>query len=153
MKAQLPSAGTTHPIKTLTRAEFFNRQKDLGERRTAMLTCMTCSDTARRWGTWDDDPRLALQREIEWERGSAYSRSRNDRGGRLRDELTAINALIESHREEFVVLVNEIEQRRAWNERRPQCPRKKHGRTLAAYRSHVTLAALSFQLTRPEHSD
>ena len=112
-------------VKTLTRAEFFNRQKDLGERRTAMLTCMTCSDTARRWGTWDDDPRLALQREIEWERGSASSRSRNDRGGRLRDELTAINALIKSHREEFVVLVNEIEQRRAWNEKKTAMPEKK----------------------------
>jgi hypothetical protein len=70
-------------VKTLTRAEFFKGQKDLGERRTAMLTCMTCSDTARRGGTCDDDPRLALQREIEWERGSAYWRSRNDRGGRL----------------------------------------------------------------------
>ena len=112
-------------VKTLTRAEFFNRQKDLGERRTAMFTCMTCSDTARRWGTWDDDPRLALQREIEWERGSAYSRSRNDRGGRLRDELTAINALIESHREECVVLVNEIEQRRAWNEKKTAMSEKK----------------------------
>jgi hypothetical protein len=31
-------------VKTLTRAEFFKGQKDLGERRTAMLTCMTCSD-------------------------------------------------------------------------------------------------------------
>jgi hypothetical protein len=39
--------------------------------------------------------------------------------------LTAINALIESHREEFVVLVNEIEQRRAWNEKKIAMSEKK----------------------------
>ena len=59
-------------VTTLSRGEFFQRERDLGKQRTAMLTCMTCSDTARRWGTWEDDPRLAMQREIEWERGSAY---------------------------------------------------------------------------------
>jgi len=106
-------------VKTLTREEFFTRLKELGQQRTAMLTCMTCSDTAKRWGTWDDDPRLALQREIEWERGGAYwSRGRDDRGTRLKDELTAINSLIENHREEFSALVSEIETRRAWVEKK-----------------------------------
>jgi hypothetical protein len=106
-------------VKTLTRAEFFQREKDLGKQRMAMLTCMTCSDTARRWGTWDDDPRLAMQREIEWERHAAYyARARDDRGQRLKDELIAIAALIEAHREEFDGTILTNVQRRDWIEKK-----------------------------------
>ena len=83
-------------VKTLTRDEFFQREKELGKQRTAMLTCMTCADTARRWCTWDEDPRLALHRAIEWERGSYYWRSREDRGSQLKVELFAIAALMAS---------------------------------------------------------
>lgn len=103
-------------VKTLTRADFFQKEKDLGKQRMAMLTCMTCSDTARRWGTWNDDPRLALQREIEWERGGAYYRERTDRGQRLKDELIAINSLIEAHRGEFDAVITANGQRREWLE-------------------------------------
>lgn len=112
-------------VKTLTREEFFQREKDLGQQRAAMLTCMTCSTTARRWGRWTDDPRLALQREIEWE-GVRYSRE--DRGHRLKDELIAIAALIEAHRQEFDAHVSATEQRREWlkkkaaMEQRPKQP-------------------------------
>lgn len=106
-------------VKSLTREEFFKREKDLGRQRTAMLTCMTCADTARRWGTWDDDPRLAMQREIEWERRAPYyARPTDERGTRLKDELLAIAGLIESHSEEFDAAVNEIEQRREWNKKK-----------------------------------
>lgn len=100
-------------VKTLTRAEFFQRLKDFGRQRTAMLMCMTCSDTAGRWGTWDDDPRRAMEREITWEWGGGY-RARNDRGERLKDELLAIAALIEAHREEFADLVTAVVQKREW---------------------------------------
>lgn len=106
-------------VPTLTRVEFFRREKDLGKQRTAMLTCMTCSDTARRWGAWEDDPRLALQREIEWERGHNYwARARDDRGQRLKDELLAIAALIEAHREEFDAAITATAQRREWLEKK-----------------------------------
>lgn len=106
-------------VKTLTREEFFQREKDLGKQRAAMLTCMTCSDTARRWGRWGDDPRLALQREIEWERGHNYwARARDDRGQRLKDELLAIASLIESHRDEFDAFIAATEQRRDWLEKK-----------------------------------
>jgi hypothetical protein len=105
-------------VKTLTRPQYFQRLKDLGQQRSAMFTCMTCADTARRWGTWDDDPRLALEREIKWERGSHHWRSRNDRGTRLKDELLAIAALIEAHHDEFLTLVTTNEQRRAWLEKK-----------------------------------
>jgi hypothetical protein len=101
-------------VKALTRAEFFARLKEYGQQRTAMLTCMTCSETARRWGTWDDDPRRALEREIQWEAGW----HRGDRGERLRDELVAIAELIEAHREEFAAIIEQRQQRRAWNERK-----------------------------------
>lgn len=97
-------------VKTLTRGEFLQRFKDYGQQRTAIMTCMTCSDTARRWGTWEDDPRKALEREINWECGWR----RNDRGELLRDELIAIAALIEAHREEFTAMVTTRAQQRDW---------------------------------------
>lgn len=123
LRPQLPwrsDAGITEcgydasKVKALTRAEFFERVKDSGQQRTAMLTCMTCSDTARRWGTWDDDPRKALERETQWEAGAYYRRS--DRGVRLRDELLAIAALVEQHRDEFDAHIALTEQRRSWND-------------------------------------
>ncbi len=101
-------------VKTLTRPEFFERVKDLGRQRTAMLTCMTCSDTAARWGTWEDDPRKALEREINWESGYR----RNDRGERLKDELIAIAVLIEAHRNEFEATITTMTQRREWLEKK-----------------------------------
>jgi len=112
-------------VKSLTRDEFFQRLKDMGKQRCAMLTCMTCSDTAQRWGTWDDDPRLAMQREIEWERGSAYWRARTDRGQLLKDELQAIAGVIEAHREEFDAAIAAIIQRREWNEKKAALKQQK----------------------------
>jgi hypothetical protein len=102
-------------VKTLTRAEFFQRVKDLGRQRSALLTCMTCSDTAGRWGTWEDDPRKAMEREIAWENG--WQR-RQEGTSRLRDELVAIAALIEAHREEFDATIAENVVRREWLEKK-----------------------------------
>lgn len=99
-------------VQTLTRAEYFARRKDLGQQRSAMLTCMTCASTAQRWGTWEDDPRKALEREIQWE--TAWSR--DERGRRLADELEAMAALVEGHREEFDAYIETAEQRRSWIE-------------------------------------
>lgn len=103
-------------VKTLTRDEYAQRLKDLGQQRSAMLTCMTCSQTAGRWGTWEDDPRRALEREIEWE--CARWHSDRGRGQRLKDELLAIVLLIEAHREDFIASVENIEQRRSWLEQK-----------------------------------
>ena len=103
-------------VSTLTREEYFERVKSLGQRRAAMMTCMTCSDTASRWKTWEYDPRQAMQRELTWEVGNGYGRPK--RGCRLRDELLAIAALIEAHRNEFESHIAETEQRREWLERK-----------------------------------
>lgn len=111
-------------VKTLTRAEFFARRKELGRQRTAMLTCMTCSDTASRWGTWEDDPRRALEREIMWENNGRY-RSTNERGEQIRDELLAIAALVEAHRDEFDAAVTATEQRREWLQKKAALDQKR----------------------------
>lgn len=111
-------------VKTLTRPQFFERLKDMGQQRAAMLTCMTCSDTARRWKSWDEDPRQALEREITWEWGGGY-RARIDRGRLLKDELIAIAFLIESHREEFEAAIAANEQRREWLEKKAALSERK----------------------------
>lgn len=106
-------AGTTEcgldasKVPTLSREEFLERMKDMGAQRAALFTCMTCTSTAKRWGSWEDDPRKAMEREINWE---TWTR-RTDRGDRLRDELISIGELIERHRAEF----DEIMARREWN--------------------------------------
>jgi len=99
-------------VKTLTRSEYRARLKDLGQQRTAMLTCMTCASTAGRHRTWDDDPREAMAREIEWEGSGRWAHL--DRGERLKDELIAIAELVAAHREEFDAAVSLREQRREW---------------------------------------
>lgn len=101
-------------VKTITREAYFQRLKDFGQQRAAMVTCMTCDNTARRWGTWDDDPRRAVEREINWECGW---RGR-EKGSRLREELVAIAALIEAHREEFLQAITVNNERAAWLEKK-----------------------------------
>lgn len=111
-------------VTTLTREEYFQRRKELGQQRSAMLTCMTCAGTAQRWGCWEDDPRLALQREIEWERPGYYSRRSDGRSVRLKDELQAIASLIQAHPEEFASSLEAIKGRREWIEKKDEAKRK-----------------------------
>ena len=124
LRPQLPwrsDAGMTEcgydaaKVSTLTRDLYAARLRDMGQQRCALVTCMTCPSTYQRWAPWEDDPRRALGREIEWEVGAYYSRD-SRRGFRLRDELQAIAALIEAHRDEFTAHVANTEQRRAWLE-------------------------------------
>jgi hypothetical protein len=107
-------------VKALTREEYFKRLADLGRQRTAMITCMTCGNTVRKWSTWEDDPRQALGREIEWE----SNWGRRDRGQRLKDELLAIASLIEAHRAEFEATIAESAGRRAWLEKKAAMQKK-----------------------------
>ena len=111
-------------VKALTRDEYKARVRELGQQRAAMLTCMTCSDTIRRWCTWEEDPRGAIGREVEWERGGYYYRSRDDRGTRLRDELMAIAGLIEAHPDEFAQLIEMLQRRRDWLEKKEAVAKK-----------------------------
>lgn len=89
-------------VKMLSRDEFKQRLKDYGQQRTALTTCMTCINTAHRWRTWEEDPREAVDREIQWE--GRWTNGQH--GRRLRDELRAVAILIANHREEFDRLTN-----------------------------------------------
>lgn len=106
-------------VKTLSRDEYSRRLKDLGQQRTALLTCMTCTNTFERYATWEVDPRLAVAREIDWE-GAQWNRFSgnvvNHHGTRLRDELLAIAELIERHKAEFAELTEAEEIRRFFAE-------------------------------------
>lgn len=114
-------------VKAITREEFFQRRKDLGQQRTAMLTCMTCSQTAERWETWEQDPRKAIEREVNWECGWRGS----GRGERLKDELLAIATLIAAHSEEFKGLLADMNARRQWLERKePPAAKPKKAKTV-----------------------
>ncbi len=116
-------------VQTITRAQFDERVKEMGQQRAAMFTCMTCADTSRRHGTWDEDPRLALRREIDWERpGYRYHEDRN--GYRLRDELLAIAAIVAEHRAVFDAMVAEAQRRREWLEKKADHEKAKEQKTV-----------------------
>jgi len=108
-------------VKSVMRDEFFKRLKEYGEQRSALLTCMTCMSTAKRWPTWQDDPRLAISREVEWEGAhwSSFMRETSERRGHLlRDELFAVESLIAAHPDEFRDLLASIDARRQWLDRK-----------------------------------
>lgn len=74
-----------------TRAELTAHVKEHGKQRTAFMVCMTCADTSSRWKDWAGDPVDVMAREF-------YGGRRDER---LHDELLAVAALIEAHRDEF----------------------------------------------------
>lgn len=71
-------------VKTLSRAEFLSRFIEYGERRMALLTCMTCMDTARRW-------------------------ARRHKEDSLKQELFSIFMLIRKHQDEFEQLMKDAD--------------------------------------------
>lgn len=109
-------------VKTISREDYTKRHKELGYQRCAMVTCMTCADTAKRWKAWSDDPREAIGREVEWE----TNKWRAERGTRLLDELEALEKLVANHAAEFADLVRNIRERREWNQRKekPEKPKE-----------------------------
>lgn len=110
-------------VTTLTREEFIARRKEMGEQRTAILTCMTCKDTAARWHDWDTDPRAAIQREIEWEHRGRWSR--DDGRERLAFELRAIAALIDAHHDEFKQEVAKLRGVAEWQATKKETQKKR----------------------------
>lgn len=101
-------------VKAISREEYRARVKDLGRQRAAMLTCMTCAQTCERHKAWDEDPRQAVGREVEWE-APYYGK---ERGEKLKDELLAIAALVATHREEFDQILSDADKRREWVSRK-----------------------------------
>jgi len=105
-----------HP--TWTREEAITVAKDLGRQRFSMVVCMTCSGTAERHSTWEDDPASCLIRHaqpmtLRW-RGRG---DKDEERRRFADELRAIASLIEMHRGEFDGLIdNDLSARRRRSE-------------------------------------
>lgn len=77
----------------ISRAEMAAKFRRLGKQRAAYTTCMTCLNNIGRWpATWADDPVAVMARMFHgWRNGD----------DRLRDELRALGALVEAHRDEF----------------------------------------------------
>ena len=103
-------------VKTLSREAFAARLRDYGIQRAGLVTCMTCIQTFQRHPDWEQEPRLALAREINWEvqwwTPSIGARETN--GCRLRDELLALARLAQTHPEAFEQYLCEIRARREW---------------------------------------
>ena len=98
-------------VATLSRDAHSLRIRDLGQQRAAMLTCMTCADTSKRWKPWQESPLQAIERETAWEQRRGWG---EPRGWRLHDELIAAATLIDAHREEFDAMVLKISGHREW---------------------------------------
>lgn len=107
-------------VKAHSREQFAARLKEYGKQRCALLTCMTCMQTFERHPTWDEEPRLAIAREVQWEVQwwNAHHGARETNGHRLKDELLALAALAARHPEEFTELLGELDARRQWLERK-----------------------------------
>lgn len=106
--------------EVMTRDEAIAKVKDLGKTRFAMVSCITCWQTASRHPHWEKSPSSVMARSIErsgWRFGDSEERNLLDR------ELRAIAALIEAHREEFdqlvdVVSIEDLRKARARRQRR-----------------------------------
>lgn len=94
-----------HP--TWTRDEAEAVEKKIGKIRFSMHVCMTCKPTVGRHASWDEDPAACLIRHAEKMSHSrwGYIKQPSDVQRRFADELRAIAALVEAHREEFDALV------------------------------------------------
>ena len=93
-----------HP--TWTRAEVTERAHEWGVQRLSFSVCMTCWGTFERHSSWEDDPascmvRHAMGQTLKW-------------GGRtpekiaFANELRALAALAERHRDEFDALCRDL---------------------------------------------
>lgn len=108
-------------VSAIDRDAFAARMKDYGQRRCSMMTCITCSDTSRRWKGWEQDPREAVGREVEWE--ARHWRSQ-ERGDQLRFELLAIAELIDAHRDEFDAAIDRLRRQKEWAEKKAELAKR-----------------------------
>lgn len=112
----LTECGKPHDGRpVLTRDEFVAKVRRLGRQRAAMSTCMTCWGAAERRTNWGQDPVAVMRRECgDW----AHTDSR------LRDELLALAALADAHRDEFEQLLTGLGDMVRLDERRRRRTRR-----------------------------
>lgn len=91
--------------QVVTHTELRRRIKDWGQQRTAMTVCMTCAARAPYSRSWERDPVNVIERETSRVRHQATREHLNGEPGseraRFTDELRAIAALVDAHRDEF----------------------------------------------------
>lgn len=92
-----------HERQVISREQFRDKMRRLGQQRSAMTTCMTCWHTAQRWEDWMMCPSDVMRRELMALQGAKGRGAKNER---LNAELRAIAALIAAHREEFDAYVS-----------------------------------------------
>lgn len=79
--------------QVITRAAFVAKVKDQGQQRSAMTTCMTCWNTARRWKDWAGSPSQVIARDVnQWG---------DEKRAGIDAELLALAAMVEAHPDEF----------------------------------------------------
>jgi hypothetical protein len=91
-----PAAG--RPV--ITRDQFLAKVRAQGKQRSSLTTCMTCWNAAARHPSWDENPVDSLLRESAQFRWSRYG-APGAKEVSFRDELIALAALVEAHRDEF----------------------------------------------------
>ncbi|MDO8391035.1 MAG: hypothetical protein Q7V57_11140 [Actinomycetota bacterium] len=91
------------PDLVITLADAQSMQRRLGQQRFALAICMTCANNVGHWAEWDANPIMRFQREIN---GNGMGRDRDDQV--VENELRAVAALIERHREEFDDMVTAL---------------------------------------------
>lgn len=94
---------TRHPV--WTRDEALATWKEMGRQRFGMHVCMTCMSTMERHAVWEHDPASCLVRHAIPMQAHGWGRGMDEEKRRFADELRAIAALIETHREEFDAIV------------------------------------------------
>lgn len=100
--------------KWIERDELLKREKEYGKQRTAMLTCMTCWETAARWPPFDVEPMAAVSREVYGGRADpAFTK-----------ELRALAALATKYRDEFDEFMQGLDETISLAERRRRARRK-----------------------------
>lgn len=103
--AQLTECGkvaASLPGDVLTRDEARSKAREWGQRRTALVLCMTCDERASCWASWDEDPVAVMQREV--------SRWQDDSRDLLTREMRALAMLAQEHAEAFAAAVDGLSE-------------------------------------------
>lgn len=110
-----PAAG----LPVITRDAFLAKVRAQGKQRSALTTCMTCWNTASRHPSWDENPVRSLVREASQYQWYPFQEM-PEKSVTFRDELLAIAALIEAHRDEFDELLTGLGDTVRLDEKRRQ---------------------------------
>lgn len=117
---ELVECGKKPGEHAITRDAFIAKVRKQGKTRAAMTTCMTCFETAQRWPDWNTNPVAVVAREVK----NVTYRGNTSEESPLRDELRAIELLIEAHPEEFAETLAALRNAVPFGKRRARTVRR-----------------------------